>query len=617
MTNPAIKRLKYLVLSICVLAAFGCQNKSEEGVETAATSAKTTKVDSNLKASTTPESVYGPPVDSWVQFRGNDAQGIVEGKRVTSWSDTENVVWKSELPGRGSSSPIVFGDRIFLTSASGYGKSAKEPGKIADLKHHVFCFDAATGQPVWQRDIKGTPLTMRLNENLLRHGFASSTPVTDGKLVYVSFGATGVFAFDFDGNLKWQADIGFGYNYFGSSASLTLHKNLLLVNASIESRQILAIDKESGKGIWRIREIDRSWSMPVVGKTEAGEEELVVMEENFVRGYSPESGKELWHCEGINNYVIATPFINGGVAYCNGGIERQMMAIKLGGKGDVTESHKLWEVPLGANVSSPTILDGQIYLIADNGIFQNFDAKTGKLDQRHRLPTKSRFYASPLLVGDTFYIPLEDNGVYVCSATPDAEKISHNQFDKQKNSLKASFACAGNNLLLRNDKMLYCFGGELSGATNRLADFKNQSELIVPTPRYDFDENTGRIRVYNLYLDHNHETCRRTVLAPYKSVITEDQTTESNKIINAEYQPFLDLRQQQDDAYWAFLQGGSKDHETLLAELKRIDKETTVYADKVRILVKKLFSKEQMDQHLKEAAERHKKFLEQQKKNQK
>jgi outer membrane protein assembly factor BamB len=524
----------------------------------------------------------------------------------TKWSPESGISWTTELPGRGSSSPITYQDNVFVTAATGYGNSAKEPGKVDDLVQHLLCLDAHNGSLRWKKSIKGSGLTMRLNENLLRHGFASSTPTTDGELVYAFFGQTGLFAFDLEGNLVWQADCGFGYNYFGSSASLTVYKDLLIVNASIESKSVFAFNKKTGEGVWRIEGIDRSWSMPVIGANKDGKDELVLMEEGFVRGYNPETGEELWHCEGVNNYVIATPFLYDGIAYCNGGIEKQMMAIRLGGSGDVTETHKLWEVPMGANVSSPIYLTGYVFLVADNGILQCFEAATGKLVSKSRLPTKSRFYASPLLAGDKLYFPLEDNGVYVCEASSKTEKVSHNQFDPDKNSLKASFAAGIDmSLLIRNDKKIYCFGKitpEL--IENKVADFSDDSELIIPRPRYDFDKNTKRVRVYQYYIDLDPEICRMTVIAPYRSVITDEQKTEAYKIINDDFAPFDEMRQRYADARWAFLQSGSKDEDALIEKLKVIEKEATAYADKVRVKIKKLFSKEQMDQHLKEAAER-------------
>jgi outer membrane protein assembly factor BamB len=537
---------------------------------------------------------------NWAQFRGPAAKSIVDGDFPRYWTDNENILWKTELVGRGGSSPIVFGDRVFVTSASGYGSSAQDPGKHTNLKHHLLCVDYSTGKINWQRDIKATLFTQQLNNNLLSHGFASSTPVTDGKMIYVFFGAAGVFAFDMDGNLAWQADVGFLQDPFGSSASLTLVKDLLIVNASVESQSVFAINKNSGQGVWRIEDINRSWSTPVIGTAPDGQDELVIMEKDFLRGFNPETGDELWHCDGIHNYVVSTPIIEAGICYCNGGIEKQLMAIKLGGRGDVTETHTLWNVPFVANVVSPVLSEGIIYLVSDSGMLQCFDAASGELVNRRRLSTKSKVFSSPLLVGDELYIPLEAGNVYICQADTDAKKIALNKFNGG-NSLKASFAATDSELFIRDDDYLYCISHTSQPTlVNSTSQFEN--ELITPVPRFELNTVNNSIRIYNRYLYPDDRVCKGTILAPYKSIITEAQTTHAYQIIDDRYEQFHALRKQQNDAYWEFLKDGSKDRESLNVRLLRIETDTEAHANRIRVAIKQLFSKEQMEQHLKEAA---------------
>ncbi|MEM7784488.1 MAG: PQQ-binding-like beta-propeller repeat protein [Planctomycetota bacterium] len=627
-----MKNSKKFVLCIAVLAilAVGCDSQQPVIEETGAGSrrqnnnSKTESANEYLDSGQFQipsgndaelENSYSTPL--WGQYRGNSTNSIHNRSLLTSWSDSENILFKTELPGRGASSPIVgpgsFG--IVATSYSGFAESAEAPGKKSDLVHYVTCLSSFTGHHRWIRKIKAPPIVQNSNENLIKHGFASSTPATDGNYIFAYFGASGLFAFDWKGKLVWKADLGYWEDYFGSSASPLFYDggtvsefddDLLIVNASIESQSIYAIRPSTGKGIWRIRGIKKSWSMPVIGKNPAGEDELVIMEQGFVRGYDPKTGIEKWHCQGVNNYVVATPFIDNGVCYCNGGIQKQLMAIKMGGEGDVTETHKLWEVPMGANVSSPLYLTGVIYLVSDNGILQCFNATDGKLLKKHRLPTKTRFYSNPLLAGNALYIPLEDNGIYVCEANLEAKKISHNQLS-DKASQKASLAVYDRKILIRNDNYLTCVGYKPEKRlTNRLAGYEadGDDETIKPFIRYDYADALTYLKQFAYLLDPNELTCKKIIIAPYRSVITDEQKEKSFQLVDAQIEKFRELRNQLQDAYWELLKSGSQDTEAFDAEIKRIEKETEAHANQIRIEVKKLFSKEQMDQHLKEAAER-------------
>lgn len=544
---------------------------------------------------------------AWTQYRGRLGMSMARRSEIpTTWSSKENIWWRSELPGRGASSPVVIDDKIFVTAYSGYGISAEEPGDIKDLMLHVICIHRDTGEYLWKKDIQGSPLTQRLNAELFRHGFASSTPVVDEDNVYVFFGASGVYAFSHDGEYKWRADVGFGFNYFGSSASLITFDNLLIVNASIESNSIFGIEKETGKGVWKIDGIDRSFSMPVLGEPfDKRTIEMVVMEEDFVRGYDPKTGEELWHCAGVNNYVVSTPFISEGVCYCNGGIQKQMMAIKLGGKGDVSETHKLWEVPQGANVTSPIYISGQLFVLADNSILHCFDALTGELISRKRTPSKARAYSSPLYSDNLLYVPLEDQGVFVCKATSEFEEVSHNTFEADPNSLKASLAATRMRIFLRNDKYLYCIGSDAPETIDvALSDFSPPNEeSLTFEPRYDYAAGSWR-RPYNYYLDPFRPSVDKIIIKPYETLLNEEQVEEAKKLIDAKIIRFDDLRAQQKEAYWKLLQSGSKAKEELKAALVKIEDETMQLANAIRMKIKtEVMSKEQLEQHQKEVAQ--------------
>ncbi len=539
----------------------------------------------------------------WPQYRGVDNSTQNSPELPTQWSDEEGILWKAELPGRGSSSPIVVGNRVFVTAYAGYGISAEERGALGHLRFHLFCKDRETGATIWQRKIKGSMLTQRLQETLLGHGFASNTPVSDGENVYVFCGTSGLFAFDMDGELVWEQNVGAQSYFFGSSASPVIYEDLLIVNASIENKTIYAFNKKTGVGVWKIDNIDRSYSMPVFGQAPDGSTEMVVSEEDLVHGYDPKTGEELWTCEGVHNYIIAVPPLRDGVVYINGGLERQMMAIKLGGRGDVTESHKVWEVQMGGNVCSPVLHNGVLFVADDNGIMGSYESATGKRIKKARTGTKTRVYASPFVANDQMYIPLQDEGVLIVEANSGMKEVRRNKIDSDTAPLHASLAANGDRFYVRTDGFLYCIGKNSNPANVvKYSAIENVREMVLPVPRLDFVSATNRLQQYCYYLATDPVAVESLLIVPYKSVITEEQALESRGIIKENFERFDELRSMQDEAFWIYMKG-ELDKDALLEKLAVVDKDTIKHSSQVRVLIKKLFSKEQMDQHMKDAAE--------------
>jgi outer membrane protein assembly factor BamB len=186
--------------------------------------------------------------DNWSQFRGPSGNATSSNSSVpTQWSETENIAWKTRLPGRGASSPVIWEDRVFVTAFTGYGMSDDEPGDKSDLRLHVICIDRHTGQLLWDQSITASAETQNLSRRIADHGYATSTAATDGKAVYAFFGVSGVVAYDFDGKLLWQANVGTKTAGFGSASSPVVFENLLIVNASIESGTVFAFDKQTGR----------------------------------------------------------------------------------------------------------------------------------------------------------------------------------------------------------------------------------------------------------------------------------------------------------------------------------------------------------------------------------
>src|SRR5262245_28042621 len=234
-------------------------------------------------------------VADWAQFRGPGGLGISAEKNLPdSWSQTENIAWKTGLPGAGTSSPIVVGKRIYLTSYSGYAVPGEAGGNMEELKRHLLCLNAEDGKIIWNKTIASKlPEQARIRED---HGYASSTLAADGERIYAFFGKSGVVAYDHDGKELWNADVGTGLNGWGSASSPILFGDLVIVNASVESGSMVGLDRKTGKEVWRANGIQQSWNTPVLVPLDGGKTELAVAVPDKVLGFDPATGKELWRC---------------------------------------------------------------------------------------------------------------------------------------------------------------------------------------------------------------------------------------------------------------------------------------------------------------------------------
>ncbi len=490
-----------------------------------------------------------------------------------------------------------------MTAYNGYGLNLENPGEYLDLKHHLLCFDKNSGQPVWQREIRGTHLKQTLNPELIQHGFASSTPVTDGDQIYAWFGVTGVFAFDAQGGELWQRNLGLETNYFGSSASLLVYQDLLIVNASIESNTVYALDKKTGAVVWWIPDIHECWSMPVIGLNPDGQPEMVISSKNTVAGYDPASGRRLWHCAGIQDYVVSTPVIVEGVCYLSGGKQKQTLAVRLGGSGDVENTHKIWEQQkVGSNVSSPVWHDGRLYIFHDNGIVQVINADTGAMINRHRTATQTRPFASPLLAGDRLYMPFQDAGIAVFQADEQCGEIAVNALPDTA-PLMASIAAAGDRLYFRSDRYLYCIESGAGPASVTEWSEPDDRRVIATLESCLIEPDRGWTRRFLLFLTPDYEQTIRYLLMPYQSVITDDQTIEAQRIIREEQPKYEKLRDRFETLEKDRLQTAAAEIASLRNRYEALEEDTRQLSEQSRILVKKLFTEEQMQQHLADAAE--------------
>lgn len=399
--------------------------------------------------------------ENWPQFRGSDGNATSAAAQLPlNWSETENLLWKAKLPGRGASSPIVWKDHIFLTAFTGFGTSKTNDNDRSKLRLNVMCISRNDGSLVWNESIPASKSTQAFSTRIQDHGYASGTPVTDGKAVYAYFGVSGLVAYTMAGKLMWQAHTGNNTAGFGSASSPVLHENLVIVNASIEDGKVIAFDKQSGEKVWSIDDVERSWTTPCPAQTADGNTELVINQIDLIRGFDPLTGKELWRCSGIDDYIVPTPVFDDGIVYCLGGRQNRCVAVKLGGRGDVTDSHKLWQVNVGANVTSPVYYKGHLYWASDKAIANCLNAKTGETVYSKRLDTRSRIYASIVRGGERLYVTTRDKGVTVLPAKPEYSELAVNSIASDEGLINGSPAISEDQLFLRTDNYLYCIGVE-------------------------------------------------------------------------------------------------------------------------------------------------------------
>lgn len=404
----------------------------------------------------------------WPRFLGPTGAAVVKEAGIpTSWSASENMAWKFDMPGPGSSSPIVIGDKILVTCWTGYGD---QPGSndMSKLERHLICLNLADGKKLWQSSFKTLGVEDEYQGFITEHGYATSTPVSDGERIYVFFGKSGALAFDMDGKQLWHTPLGTGSSgrRWGSGGSLILYKDSVIVNATDESRALVALDKKTGKEQWRAGGdmIELAYSTPSIIETN-GRTDLVFPIAQEIWGLNPDTGKLRWYAShGLPGNVSPALIQDGDVVYLFGGYPQQgSAAVKLGGSGDVTSSNILWESKSSSYVPTPILHEGHLYVVNDAGFAICMEAKTGKDVYRERVMEggggRGRggkpFYASPVLIGDKIYAVSRRNGTFVIAAKPTFEKLATIP-PLDDSQFHATPAVVGQKMLLRSDKAVYC-----------------------------------------------------------------------------------------------------------------------------------------------------------------
>lgn len=383
----------------------------------------------------------------WPRWRGPSGQGLATGTGYPdTWSPTQGVLWKTPVPGTGNSSPIVWGDHIFVTSSYEGGR-----------KLSLLAYRRSDGRLLWEAS---APTGRTDSGSHYKNGHASSTPATDGERVYVLFGARGLFAFDFAGKLVWQRDLGPMDAYHGAAGSPLLYRDrIVLYQDQFSGSFIAAFDTRTGRELWRTRrEASVGWGTPIAIR--AGQrDEIIVNGQQHVTSYDPITGRELWRCGGTTYEVIPTPVVGYGMVFCSSGRAGPTLAIRPGGSGDVSRTHLAWKSPRGSPfVPSPILYGEQIYMVNDMAsIVTSLSAITGQALWQGRLGVAQRegFSASPVAVDGRIFFTNDDGETFVLRAGPKFELMHVNQLGE---SILASPALVDGRWYFRTQRNLYAVG---------------------------------------------------------------------------------------------------------------------------------------------------------------
>jgi outer membrane protein assembly factor BamB len=396
--------------------------------------------------------------DNWPAWRGADGMGhCTETKLPVKWSADENVLWKIKLPGPGNSTPIVWGDRIFVTQATDKGK-----------KRGLLCLSKKDGTTLWHKVVEYDEAEPTHDTN----PYCSASPATDGERVVVSHGSAGVWCYDFEGKELWHRDLGKCLHIWGNAASPLLHDDLVILNFGPGERTFLiAMDRKTGKDVWKVEEPGGkrgesgekwigSWSTPTLLKLK-DREELVMSWPGVVKAYAPKTGELLWTCEGLDKdkatdrLVYTSPLVTPEVVVAMAGYGGPALAVKPGGKGDVTQTHRLWRLPTAPQrIGSGVIVGEHIYILNETGMMECLERKTGKTVFNERAGTGA--WGSLVHADDKLYVINSDGETLVLAAKPKFEVISRNPLNKERT--RASIAVSDGKLFIRTYEHLWCIG---------------------------------------------------------------------------------------------------------------------------------------------------------------
>ncbi|MEE2642210.1 MAG: PQQ-binding-like beta-propeller repeat protein [Planctomycetota bacterium] len=397
--------------------------------------------------------------EDWLRFRGKDGLGISKEKGVpANWAETRNLVWKSKLPGPGSSSPIIAGDRVIVTCYS---------GRRETLKRHLVCLNRKNGETLWEKTISAVHPEDAYSGFLQEHGYASSTPTSNGEMIFAFFGKSGVYAFDMEGNQKWRVDVGTrsSNRRWGSASSPILYGDKVIINAGEEARAIYAFDQASGKEAWKAEggSLELAYGTPTIASLKNGSRELLISAVGELWSINPDTGKLLaYKSLRLTGNISPSIVFADDVAYTFGGYPSTGgQAIRVGGRKVLPESATLWSTRTGSYVATPLLYGEHLYWVSDRGQAVCLNAQTGEVVYQKRLGGLKAggrpFYASPVYVDGKIIVPSRRSGVFVFAAQPDYKLLAVNRFEDDSD-FNGSIAVSQQRLYLRSNESLYCVG---------------------------------------------------------------------------------------------------------------------------------------------------------------
>jgi len=396
--------------------------------------------------------------ENWPAWRGPSGQGYCNEKNIpTTWSDTENVKWKITLENQGNSTPVIWGDKIFVTQANKGG-----------TQRSLLCLARSDGKLMWQQNVEYTAKERNWNESW----YCNASPVLDGERAVVSFGSAGMYCYDFSGKELWKrTDLGTWEHAFGNGASPVLYGDLAIMwcgpNESKGRNFLLAVNKQTGETVWEQDQSYGSWATPLIANVH-GQDQLILpyskdvksAPENktgFLYGFDPKTGKELWKCQGINSYCYTSPLYADGVAVAMAGFGGSALAVKLGGMGDIT-ADRLWLHPKNTQrVGSGVIVNGYAYIVDENSVPHCYDVKTGEDHWKgaKRPGSGAATWGSMVHVDGRLYVLMRNGDTLVFNASPTYELLAVNKLSPGE-STNSSLAISDGQVFLRTFKHLYC-----------------------------------------------------------------------------------------------------------------------------------------------------------------
>lgn len=413
--------------------------------------------------------------DNWPAWRGPTGQGHSAEKNLpTKWNPKENVKWKVELADPGNSTPVVWGDKVFITQANKDRTPKKDPKEKPDPKaskdgtvRSLICLSRADGKILWQKDVKYDTY----ERNYQNYPYCNASPTTDGERVVVSHGSAGLFCYDLGGKELWKrTDLGSWEHQFGNAASPVLHGDTVVQWCGPTENKgrnyLIAVNKKTGETVWEHDESYGSWSTPLVAKV--GDKEQLLLGQSkdvknqpqdkhgYLKGIDLKTGSEIWKCQGLNSYVYTSPLYADGVAVNMSGYGGSALGVKLGGTGDITKDRLWWhEKPASQRVGSGVIVGGHVYMIDENAVQHCYELKTGKDLWADEPRLKGTTWGSTVYADGKLYTLMRDGSTVVLAADPKYELLATNSLG-QGQQTNASIAVSDGELFIRTFTHLWC-----------------------------------------------------------------------------------------------------------------------------------------------------------------